>query len=111
MATHSWFETRKSALLTMRGGQLPFKSPISGKNMSCHDAGSCLMLPTLRMNFANFMVADGVMVQVTSGPVMTFVTISTESFELVSSIQVCAVCFGSAVTMAVASFMASTNAP
>src|SRR3954469_18344631 len=78
--------------------------------MSCHDAGSCLMVPTLRMNFANFMVAAGVMVQLTSGPVRTFVTISTESFELVSSIQVCAVCFGLAVTMAVASFMASTNA-
>ena len=90
--------------------QLPFSPPISGKNMSFHDAGSRLMVPTRRMNFANFIVAAGVMVHSTPGPVTTFVTISSGSFEPVSSIQLCAVPFGSAAMIAVASFTASRNA-
>ena len=47
--------------------QLPFRLPISGKNMSFHDAGSRLMVPTRRMNLANFIVAAGVIVHSTPG--------------------------------------------
>ena len=79
--------------------------------MSFHDAGSCLVVPTLRMNFANFIVAAGVMVHSTLGPVTTFITISSESFDLESSIQLCAVPFGSAEMISVASCTASRNAP
>jgi len=79
--------------------------------MSFHDAGSCLMVPTRRMNFANFIVAAGVMVHSTLAAVTTLVTISSGSLELLSLIQLCAVPFGSAAMIEVASFTASRNAP
>ena len=68
------------------------------------------MVPTRRMNFANFIVAAGVIVHSTPGPVTTLVTISSGSFELLSLIQLCAVPPGSAAMVAVASFTASRNA-
>ena len=79
--------------------------------MSFHDAGSCLVVPTLRMNLANFIVAAGVMVHSTFGPVTTLVTVSTGSLEPVSAIQLCAVPLGSAAMVAVACFSASSNPP
>ena len=78
--------------------------------MSFHEAGSRLVVPTRRMNLANFIVAAGVMVHSTPGPVTTLVTISSGSFEPESLIQLCAVPFGSAAMIAVASFTASRNA-
>ena len=50
------------------------------------------------------------MVHSTPGPVTTLVTISSGSFEPESLIQLCAVPFGSAAMIAVASFTASRNA-
>src|SRR6478736_10344966 len=87
-----------------RDFQLPLRLAISGKNNSFHEAGSCLVVPTLRMNLANFIVAAGVMVHSTSGPITTLVTISSGSLELVSLIQLCAVPLGLAAMIAVASF-------
>jgi len=55
--------------------------------MSFHDAGSCLVVPTLRMNLANFIVAAGVMVHSTFGPTTTLVTDSSDILEPVSAIQ------------------------
>src|ERR1700692_2221724 len=83
-----------AGLISPAPHQLPLRLPISGKNISFHVAGSCLVVPTLRMNFANFIVAAGVMVHSTLAPVTTLVTISSGSFEPVSSIQLCAVPFG-----------------
>src|SRR5262245_28596656 len=56
--------------------QLPLRLPISGKNISFHEAGSRFVVPTRRMNLANFIVAAGVMVHSTPGPVTTLVTMS-----------------------------------
>ena len=57
--------------------------------MSFHDAGSRLMVPTRRMNFANFIVAAGVIVHSTPGPATTLVTISSAGLELLPLIQLC----------------------
>ena len=49
--------------------------------MSFHEAGLRSIVPTRRMNLANFIVATGVMAIQSSGPVTTLVTISSGSLE------------------------------
>ena len=50
---------------------------MSGKNMSCHFSGRCLIEPTSAMKFAYFITLSGEVVKRTSGSLSTYIRSSS----------------------------------